>query len=59
MWPRADGDNLAKGVADALTDAGVYDDDDQVVDWHVSKRFGKSARTEITVRPVEVSDVDT
>lgn len=53
-WPRADGDNLLKGVADALTDAGIWEDDDQVLDWRISKRFGKSARTEITIRPLEV-----
>lgn len=50
QWPRADGDNLAKGVADALTDAGIWRDDDQVVDWRIRKVFGQPARTEITIR---------
>lgn len=50
QWPRADGDNLAKGVADAITDAGLWRDDDQVVEWHVRKSFGTPARTEITIR---------
>lgn len=51
-WPRADGDNVAKGVADALTDAGVWPDDDQVVRWVITKRYGlmaEAARTVITV----------
>ena len=52
-WPRADGDNLLKGVADALTDAGVWADDVQVVTWHIHKRWAaryEHARTLITVR---------
>lgn len=52
LWPRADGDNVLKGVADALTDAGVWDDDDQVVDWHIRKRFaarGEPGRTIIRI----------
>ena len=58
-WPRGDGDNLLKGVADALKVAGVYHDDDRLVDWHIFKVYGKSARTEITVRPFEgYSDAD-
>lgn len=52
LWPRADGDNVLKGVADALTDAGVWDDDDQVVDWRIRKRFaarGEPGRTIIRI----------
>ena len=52
--PRADWDNLGKGVADAITDAGaVWHDDDQVVDGRVRKRYaeaGEAARTIVTVR---------
>lgn len=51
-WPRADGDNVAKGIADALTDAGVWADDDCVVEWHVAKRWGarnEQARTEVEI----------
>lgn len=50
-WPRADGDNILKAVADALTDAGVWGDDDQVVSWSIQKRFAsrsQKARTVIT-----------
>lgn len=58
-WPRGDGDNLLKGVADALKTAGVYHDDDQLVDWHIFKVYGRSARTEISVRQFEgYADVD-
>lgn len=56
-WPRGDGDNLQKAVADALTDAGIWRDDDQVVEWFCRKRFaGRSepARTLIRISPVEV-----
>jgi len=38
-WPRGDGDNVLKAVADALTDAGVWPDDDQVVYWSIRKRY--------------------
>jgi Holliday junction resolvase RusA-like endonuclease len=51
-WPRADGDNVAKGVQDALTDAGVWDDDDCVLDMRIVKRYGardELPRTVITV----------
>lgn len=57
LWPRGDGDNVAKAVADALTDAGVWDDDDQVVSWTVRKRFaarGEPGRTVIRIEPAEV-----
>jgi Holliday junction resolvase RusA-like endonuclease len=52
-WPNADGDNVLKGVADALTDAGVWGDDDQVVFWSIRKRYAarnEQARTTITIR---------
>jgi Holliday junction resolvase RusA-like endonuclease len=52
-WPNADGDNVLKGVADALTDAGVWGDDDQVVFWSIRKRYAarnEPARTIITIR---------
>ena len=52
-WPNADGDNVLKGVADALTDAGVWADDDQVVFWSIRKRYAardEKARTIITIR---------
>jgi Holliday junction resolvase RusA-like endonuclease len=52
-WPNADGDNVLKGVADALTDAGVWGDDDQVVFWSIRKRYAardEKPRTIITIR---------
>jgi len=51
--PRGDGDNVLKGIADALTDAGVWGDDEQVVTWHIDKRWAsryEPARTVIIVR---------
>jgi Holliday junction resolvase RusA-like endonuclease len=53
LWPVGDGDNIQKGVADALKDCGFFPDDDQVVDWHCRKRFAarnEQARTIITIR---------
>ena len=52
QWPKADGDNVLKGIADALTDGGAWDDDDQVVEWSIVKRWasrGGEARTVIIV----------
>lgn len=37
--PMGDCDNLAKGPMDALKDLGYYQDDRQIVDLHVTKRF--------------------
>jgi len=54
-WPRADGDNVLKGVADALTDAGVWDDDDQVIRWEITKRYG--ARDELPRTVITVTEV--
>lgn len=53
LWPNADGDNIQKGIADALTDAGLWQDDDQVVSWFCRKRYAarnEKARTTIIVR---------
>jgi len=53
LWPNADGDNIQKGVADALKDCGFFFNDDQVVDWHCRKRFAarnEQPRTIITIR---------
>lgn len=38
---RADGDNLSKAVADAMTSAGVWGDDSQVCQWAITKRYVK------------------
>lgn len=39
--PHADADNYAKSALDALTHAGAWLDDSQVVDLHVRKRFAQ------------------
>jgi Holliday junction resolvase RusA-like endonuclease len=36
---RPDWDKLARAIGDALTDAGVYRDDSQIVEGHVSLRY--------------------
>lgn len=58
-WPGlrcGDWDNLAKGVADAVTKTGViWHDDTQVVDGRCRKRYasrGEPARTIVTIRSV-------
>ena len=38
---RGDGDNFAKAVADALTEARVWNDDGQVAQWIITKRYVK------------------
>lgn len=45
---RCDGDNLAKGVLDALTGI-AWIDDCQVVELHISKRYGPKDLTEIEI----------
>lgn len=40
---RPDADNLAKAVMDALTDAGIWADDDQVYDLRVTKGWVSTA----------------
>lgn len=54
-WPgKADVDNLAKGILDAITDAGSFwIDDDQVVELLIRKAYappGAPGRTIVTVR---------
>ena len=55
-WPKGDGDNVLKAVADALKDAGVYRDDDQIVEWFIRKRF--AARTEQPRTVIRISLVE-
>lgn len=52
--PRADVDNLAKAVLDAVSDSGVvWDDDDQVVRLVVSKAYWPRAGVVVTIRAVQ------
>lgn len=53
-----DGDKLTRAVWDALTQAGVIQDDAYCVDWSGSKRYAEEDRTYITVRPVRGYSVD-
>ena len=47
--PREDVDNLAKAVLDALTDAGAWGDDSQVVALTVRKKWSWIPHTLITI----------
>ena len=55
--PKSDWDNLGKAVSDAITDSGaVWEDDEQVVDARVTKRYAarrEQARTTIRIRSVD------
>jgi len=46
---KPDADNMAKAVMDALTQLGVWQDDDQVVVLKVVKRFGPTSGCTITL----------
>lgn len=48
-YPRPDVDNLAKAVLDALTDAGAWADDSQVVSLTVRKKWSQIPHTLITI----------
>ena len=47
---KPDLDKLARAVGDALTGV-AYRDDAQITRWHLQKRYGEQAGTEITVHP--------
>ncbi|TPL94791.1 RusA family crossover junction endodeoxyribonuclease [Mesorhizobium sp. B2-3-10] len=53
-WPRGDVDNLAKAVLDAMTQAGVWGDDTQVVTLTCSKRYGESDQTRVICRGTDL-----
>ncbi|WP_167507045.1 MULTISPECIES: RusA family crossover junction endodeoxyribonuclease [unclassified Mesorhizobium] len=48
-WPRGDVDNLAKAILDAMTAAGVWLDDAQVVELTCRKRYGDACCTTVRV----------
>ncbi len=59
--PKNDVDNLAKGVLDAMTKAGVYQDDDQIVELSVRKGYvdyGQPSRIEVRVQPLLAEELD-
>jgi Holliday junction resolvase RusA-like endonuclease len=56
-WPRGDGDNLAKGVADALKKAGTIPDDDNLVRWSFWKRFAARNEQPRTIIRIEKADI--
>ena len=50
LLPRADADNVAKAVLDAITDSGaIWHDDTQVAKLTVDKRYGDEGFTEIII----------
>jgi Holliday junction resolvase RusA-like endonuclease len=50
LLPRADADNVAKAVLDAITDSGaIWHDDKQVAKLTVDKRYGDQGFTEIII----------
>lgn len=56
-FPVGDIDNFAKAALDAVTKAGLWDDDDQVVEASARKRYAKAGEqphTRVRVRPLEL-----
>ena len=50
---RPDGSNVLKGIEDALNGI-AYDDDSQIVDDSIQKRYGSEPRVEVSITTVEV-----
>lgn len=59
LAPKPDVDNYAKAIMDALTAAGAWGDDAQVIDLRVVKRWtnkGEKPHFTVTINPVDASD---
>ena len=54
-YPPFDLDNYAKGPLDALTKAGVWKDDEQVVQLHVTKRYCDVEGIDVTITPLALT----
>ena len=57
--PKADVDNYAKAIMDALTAAGAWGDDSQVIDLHVAKRWthaGEEPHYTVAITPLDPRD---
>ncbi len=57
---KPDLDKLVRAVGDGLSDAGVWGDDSQVVDWMISKRFASDefpVGAYITLEEVNESEI--
>ena len=52
---KPDIDNLLKAALDALTDAGMWSDDSQVVQVNAAKMYGITPYMEISIQPVDFS----
>jgi Holliday junction resolvase RusA-like endonuclease len=51
---KPDADNLAKAVMDALTDAGLWNDDTQVVELNVTKTYAATEGVSVSVEQIHV-----
>lgn len=51
-----DFDKLVRAVADAITDAGVYGDDSQVVDAKIRKRYADEREPGVSITVAAMSD---
>ena len=55
IGPKPDVDNYAKAIMDAMTEAGAWGDDSQVIDLRVVKRWtddGETGNFTVTIAPV-------